>query len=423
MTVLFDHPDDLSALAQYASELQTIPELAPVLFHNPRAVAGLMRALGGVTDRKALELMASDPDTSLEALAYLAGAFPEAFCANPVCTLLLLERPSLPAEMEPTSLGRLLAFAGMPADFVAAVAAYGPPDMAAAARMHIALAGEAGPDWRQELDAAVAAIPTLPADDLLSVLLRLGLVPDWLVARVDMALAQPAAEPDETAVAAPPPTERELQAADPTLALEELLALADDEEARVRAAVVSNPRLGPEQLAELKRREDGLDNDPLVYRALAANQRTPPEVLRELTANRSALFTGARRAVALNPQAPPEALELLADEPYASDIRLILASHPRLGADQRARMEQASIEAAISSGDPIYRAIGLSHPLAPADALAATARSPQWIERLALVFNPAAPAETLTHLAEDGHRLVRAAARQRMPSSDRSVVE
>ncbi|NTU85947.1 MAG: hypothetical protein HGA45_42570, partial [Chloroflexales bacterium] len=52
-------------------------------------------------------------------------------------------------------------------------------------------------------------------------------------------------------------------------------------------------------------------------------------------------------------------------------------------------------------------------PDAPAALLAAQARSPHWLVRLALALSPAAPDEARRLLARDGNRLVRAAAHER----------
>lgn len=416
---LFDNPQDLPAVVTYAGLLLAIPELAPVVLHGHETIPAMMAALGGVTDPAALEALAADPNAPAEALAFLAGPFPAAFCANPVFPLLLLENPSLPADMPAVSLGRLLAYPGVPADFVAAVAAYGRPEMAAAARLHVALAGEAGEAWREELAAAVARLPNVPADDLLVVLATLGLVPEWLRPRlsaderVALALAGVVVVPEEGPLP-PPLAGRAAVAADPSTPRDELWRLADDEDAAVRAALARNPALSAQDLAELKRREDQLDNDPGVYRAIAAEPRTPPELLTELARTPIALFTGVRRAVARNPSAPPEALELLADELYAADIRLHLAAHANLGPAQRRKMVEASLDAALGAGDPIYRAVALSHPEAHPRALALADRSPHWLERLGLACNPAASPEALGRLAEDGNRLVRAAARARL---------
>jgi hypothetical protein len=415
---MFDRPEDLPALASYAELLPTIPALAPVLLHASELVPVMMATLGGVTDVAVLEAQAADPNCAVEALAFLAGPFPAAFSANPALELLLLENPSLPAEMPLVSLGRLLAYAGVPADFVAAVAAYGQPEMALAARLHVALAGEADADWRTELDVALGRLTIFPEDDLLLVLATLGLLPAWLqrrlaqLERVALALAGRPVATEHELIDAALPVRRAAQAADSAQPREVLLAFADDEDAAVRAAMAANPAMLPEDLAELKAREDQFDNDPVVYKALAANPRTPPTVLIALAANQLALFTGVRRAVARNPAAPPEALELLADEPYAADIRLAVVAHTNVSAAQREKLERASLEAALGSGDPIYRAVALSQPGAPPRALELALDSPHWIERLALALNPAATDAALIRLGADGNRLVGAAARE-----------
>lgn len=416
---LFDNPEDLPALATYAGLLLTIPELAPAVVHGSNSIPAMMRALDGITDPATLAAMAGDPNCSAEALAFLAGPFPAAFCANPVFPLLLLENPSLPATMDPVSLGRLLAYPGVPADFVAAVASYGRPELAVAARLHMALA-EPVADWRAAVSAVLARLPRTPADDLMVVLAALGLVPDWLRdhltadERVARALAGQEVEPEEPVLArVAPTTGRAAIAADPATPAAALWALAEDEDAAVRAALALNPALEPARLAELKRLEDWADNDPAVYRALASNPRTPPEVLCALASDQKALFTGVRRAVARNPAAPPAALELLADELYAADIRLYLAMHANLGPAQREKMKVTSLDAALGAGDDLYRAIALCHPQAHPRALALADRSPHWLERLALARNPSTPPETLARLREDGNTIVRAAAAER----------
>lgn len=412
---MFDNPDDLPALARYAALLPTIPALAPVLLHAPEEVPAMMAALGGITDEATLEAMAADPNISAEALAYLAGPFPAAFCANPVFPLLLLENPSLPAHMPPVSLGRLLAHGDVPADFVGAVVACGRPEMAEAARLHVAVAGELGAGWRDALVKALERVVALP-DDLLPLLVTLGLLPAWLAPRLMGADAmvwaladRSTAEPVEPQLNAP--SGRAARAADSATPRDELWALADDEESAVRAALARNPAFGPHDLAELKAREDRLDNDPVVYQAIAAEPRTPPAILLDLAGYSLALFTGVRRALAVNPSTPATALEVLADEPYAADIRLALARHPNLGSAQRQRMIELSLEAALGSGAPIYRAIALGQPGASPQALALAEHSPHWLERLALALNPAATMAALAHLAQDGNSLVRAAAR------------
>lgn len=413
---------DFPAMAEYIKIVRGIPQLRPMLIHHPTELQALVRALNGVTDPLTLEVMAGDPNTSLEALKYLAGAFPAAFCVNPIFPLLLLENPNLPADMDYVSLGRLLAYPGVPNDFLSVVALYGPANMAQAARLHVALAGEAGSDWEAELTAALAGIPNLPGDDLLVTLAVLRLIPGWLHDRVAAggdprilrALGHAAKEVAAPMIVSPQVAgsndPRIMAAGDPTTTLEELWRLADDENVHIRVALVSNSALGPHDLARLKTQEDWADCDPAVYKALAANPCTPPDVLRDLAANRSALFTVVRRAVALNPAAPPEVLDLLADELYGTEIRLILATHPNLNAEQRARMVAQALNAALGSGDPIYRTIALAQPAIDPEALELAPGSPHWIERLAAARNSALSEAGRAILRNDGNRLVRAAA-------------
>ncbi|NTV63175.1 MAG: hypothetical protein HGA65_06525, partial [Oscillochloris sp.] len=409
---LLDNDSDLPVLAVYAERIRTSPDLAPFLFYNFTAIPAIVEAFGGETDSLVLEQRAGDPNTSLEALAYLAGCFPVAFCANPIFPLLLFERPSLPSDMEPTSLGRLLAYAGLPGDFVGAVAAYGRPEMATAARLHIALLGEAGSGWYAEIAAALDSLTNIPEDDLLVALVALDLVPTWLHERLARtgraallrALGRLAKQDTAPAALVRPRSARAQAAADPNRPLEELVLLIEDEEGEVRAALATNPAFGPADLLRLKRFEDWAENEPSVYEALAANPRAPAEVLREIAQNRIALNTAARREVARNPATPPEVLLLLANEEYAADIRIILAGHPNLGTEQRALMAASSLAAAAGSDHPLYRAIVLAQPSVSTELTALALRSPHWVERLSLALNPAANPAALSQLAQDGNR-------------------
>jgi hypothetical protein len=396
-------PGDFTAhiLAEgaFARRLAGIPELAHIPTYNLAAVPELRRQLGESLDLGELARRAADPNSPPAALIFLAGICPAAFCANPALPLLLLEDPALPARFEPASLGRLLSYAGVPAELLAAVAQLGQPEFAQAARLHVGLAGEAGPGWRAELGRAIDAMPTVPADDLLPLLLALGLVPAWLHSRA-------AAGAMSRREARPPAGER---AAAPER--EALAGMLDSADAAERARAAADQRVPPARLAEAKLREDWNDSDPAIYEALAGNPSSPAELLLALASDFSALNTRARRAVAHNPSAPAAALERLADEPFALDIPLALATHPNTGAAQRERMAAAALERAWHSEDPFYRAIAIAQPGADAERLAAAIRSPYWVERLAVALNPSTPAAARAALAEDGIRPVRAAAR------------
>lgn len=348
--------------------------------------------------------LAADPDTPPAQLLALAGRFPAAFCANPLLPLLPLELPDLPERMGADALGALLRYAGVPADLLAFFAGYPDPAIAQLARQHVALAGEAGADWPRQ--AALAARPLVPAapDDLLLDLLFLGAVPAWLQAALG----------DDAATRAPVPTPLDYAPPAGLIVPEPLVErglhqLAEHERPAVRAFVAAHPLAGGALLEQIARREDWTEADYHVYAAIAENPRTPPATLARFAAEQTWLGTGRRLRVAHNPAAPPEALaSLLAD--LAADVRRAALRHPGLPADLRERTRLASLEAAAVSSEPLVRAVALCHTADEA-ALQAAALSPCWAERLAVALNPRCPPEALQMLADDGHRLVRAAAR------------
>jgi hypothetical protein len=382
------------------------PLLAHVTRYNPGALIELTHAFGGSVDALQLRSMASNPNTPITALMYLAGIYPAEFCANPVLPLLVLEDPGLPAKFEPSSLGRLLAYAGVPPDLLRDFARFAAPDMALAARLHIGLVGEAIVDFDAELAAAIEQITVIPDDDLLILLLQLQLVPLWLKARTERRVLSGAT----ASLKAPTPAHL-THLADPLAAPEALIQAFESEDATIRATIAANPALNAAQLLQLKQREDFTDVDYSVYRALALNPNAPDELLCALAADRTALNTTVRRALAHNPATPAAALALLANETLAPDIQLALAGHPNLDVQLQANIAAAAIERALGSNDAFYRAIALSQPQPPADELGQGARSPFWIERLAVAGNLTTPDDLRYMLADDGNRFVRASAR------------
>lgn len=390
------------------------------LLYDLATLPALVRALDGLTDPEQIAAVVRDPNTSVERLMVLAALCPAELCANQIFPFLLFENPNLPADLPPSSMGRLLSYADLPRDFAAAAAAFAAPELAAAARQHIVLAGEAGSDWPQLVEAALCQMPVVPDDDLLLVLLLMHVVPPWMHGRLAMAndprlLAALRGE-------APPPQEvvRPLLqpagsllaiAADQAPAAGVLEQLAQSEDPNVRAAVATNQNTPPALLAQIYAEELRFDNEACVFEALAANQQSPAALLEAIAANDTAFNTSARRAVARNLAASPAALARLVDEPYAADIRLALAAHPRFDQALRQQMRHSSLEQALLSGDSLYRAIALSQADADERALLVGAHSFSWLDRLAVARNKAAPAEALALLVQDGHRLVRAAAR------------
>lgn len=415
---LDDYSLDLPSLASFAHHLAALRETEYLVTYSFDAIPAFMRHVGREVDLLAMARLAREPNTPVEALMFLAGVCPREFCANPILPLLLLERPSLPADFDPASLGRLLSYEGVPGDLLSAIAQLSHPAGAIAARLHVGFAGPAMVDR----DAAVSSLHTIPEDDLLAVLLALGAVPTWLHPRIAAssnpriiaalayatgstpALMLPSASP-------PPPA----AAAADSGVLKEMLA---SDSPRTRAAAAADPGMSAALLAWAKQEEDWSDCDHLVYQAIAGNPNTPPQILVALAQDGSAINTGTRRAVALNPNAPAEALSLLADEAYAPDIRLVLAAHPNLSAEHRAQMLANSLTNAFRLPDPFYRAVVLSHPTATAEQLVAQSYSPYWIERLAVAHNLQTPLATQMALTQDGIGVVRAAARASVAQID-----
>jgi hypothetical protein len=422
MTVSRDEPPYLLDLLEPLRRLQHLA--FSHLLYDLSTLPELVRAMDGITEPARLAAVVADPNTPLDRLLALAPLYPAELCANPIFPFLLFENPNLPAELSAPAMGRLLAYEGLPRDFVAAAAAFAMPASALAARQHIAIAGEAGDDWRTLIAEEVGNLPTVPDDDLLLVLVLLGLVPEWMHGRLAAtgdprmlaALRGEAPQPvDVTPVSLPLPTPGSLaeQAAQPDAEQSLLQQLVDSEDVAVRRAIAANPATSPEVLQRLYDQEVMFDNEPLVFQALAANHHSPQSVLQAIAAHPTALNTIARRAVARNPAASGAVLALLVDEPYAADIRLALAVHPHFDHNLRSQMRSSSLEQALNCGDAFYRAIALSQPESETSALFEAAYSYNWLDRLAVALNSHTPAETLTLLTKDGHRLVRAAARRR----------
>jgi hypothetical protein len=396
------------------ADLAAIPALRHVRRSPTLPLAELIRVVGATPDLAQVQQRTADPNTPPADLVILAAIAPEAFCRNPVLPLLLLENPAFPATFDPAAAGRVLACAALPTDLVDAFITLGQPAAAAAARMHVAYAGALdAADWPAALTEAIMRLPTLPEDDLLAVLLALDAVPDWLLPRVQQSsaahlhAARAAAAGDWHGLAAllMPPLQAHAPLPVDTLAT---LLTSEDPADRIRAA--ADPRLTAEQLRNAKAAEDVTDVEYSVYEALAANPAAPPDLLLDLARDRIALNTRTRRNVALHPNAPPAALALLADEPYAADIRLILAAHPNLGPAERDLLLRNSLDQALNTFEPFYQALALAHPSAEPTILADYAEAPDWLARLAVALNPTTPAALRATLVHDGNRFVRTAA-------------
>jgi hypothetical protein len=430
---------------QRLRELAHDPRLAAIVASNPAVVANLLSELteGGEfsqlvatlvglpvgradphkffdSNDETLASVAANPNTPVEALMRLAGVFPEQFCANPALPLLLLENPNLPADMPPATLRSLLRYANVPRDFLGWIVAHSTPALAEEARMHVNLAGEAGPDWQEQaratlrqmtLGKTIDIVPLTITADLLIEVLTLGAAPDWL--------AELLAESDDVAIrtavaaaqAAPPSaggdvmgTQTDSEAVDPAL----VRHMGEDDDPLVRARAARSPTMPLDLLAWLAE-----DESRIVRRAVAENPNATAKILAVLMQDYSWSNEPVRLAVVGHPNVSAGMLEQLAGDRSAR-VRQAVLAHTHAPAQVRERILLAALEHCQMLSEPAYQTIALAHPLTPPAKLIAGTRSLEWIERYAIARNPAAPDEALATLAQDGNRLVRAAARDRV---------
>lgn len=218
----------------------------------------------------------------------------------------------------------------------------------------------------------------------------------------------PAAPPwflDHSAADREPPV-REALAGNPALPASLAARLVRDEAPEVRRALAGSPAVTSSIGLVL-----AVDRDPGVRASLRGNPRLSGDLVVSLGrlgmapgSAEAPTFAGASRAAreeaALDPATPGPVLEELARD---TTLRPVLMRHDAgVVAVLGALLESPHLE---------HRVHALRHPRMPARALSERAGSFSWPERFAVAMNPATPDEILTRLAEDAHRLVRAATR------------
>ncbi len=178
---------------------------------------------------------------------------------------------------------------------------------------------------------------------------------------------------------------RTLAAQNPSTPLEALRELAVDSEWSVRQAAAKNPSLTAELLALLAQ-----DSDRDVRQAVAEHRQTPHNVLFELLQDTD---ENVRLSALRNPQLDPQAL-----------------------AQHRSRL----VLHASRSRYALNRAVALCQPEIPPRELRKVRHwaAPEWVVRYAVAQNPHTPPDVLERLAQDGNRLVRAKAIERLAAKD-----
>jgi hypothetical protein len=221
-----------------------------------------------------------------------------------------------------------------------------------------------------------------------------------------------------------------------TVLLDSSLAIRD-----MHSSVASNPNTPRElmkQLAERwwsmvtedesERRRGGATFVPVT---IAKNRNTPVEVLQQLSGDE---FKAVRKWVANNPNTSLETLVSLAldkDHDVRENVSEVLLGgrYPTFGQWGRLPLvlspEQQSciselarpvlLQAYTKGSQPsLPRLIAMLHPECPVPALAKHFRSSDWRERCAIAQNPSTPPKTLSILACECNRVVRAAAKENL---------
>jgi len=496
---LFAEAADLATPADRLAELAQHPRLTPIVAANLAAPAELLREiearivdtvpmpvaaaialmthgtptvtyqhyrdLGLRADNPTLAALVANPNTPPDTLLRLSGAFPAEFCANPVFPLLLLENPNLPGELPLPTVRSLLRYAGVPRGFLEWLVAYGLPEVAEAAHLHVNLAGEAGGDWAALAQAQIWRLPIAESTELLLELLGLGAVPDWMLAAIvaagdktvrqavarsphalkgvlkpfrragasadlaSYATPDPALHPAELAWLAAggtyarklaarhpgtPPEQLERLAGDPDRVVRQfvgknsaasiaaLTRLAADAEADVRQMIARNPATPP---ALLERLAADAKN---VRWNVARHPRTPVEALERLAGDAE---RAVRQAVARNPATPPALLERLVADSHPA-VRAMVARNPRTPDAVRAALLADQAAAKRSRAGPEVQPAALSSQLQPAAAPAIDLEnwsSRDVAARARLAATSGLTAALLRQMADDDHPNVRAA--------------
>jgi hypothetical protein len=275
--------------------------------------------------------VAANPNTPVDLLLQLAARHFDAFLANPVLPLLLLEDPGLFLKLPTGSLRRLLRNKDLPATFLQTLTRHPDAEVRGAAKLHVAAPSVA--DQKAELDAALHALPARSGS--LPTLLRLDLLPLWLLEPLGGAisnelrrevLATLQRRPDEPSQALwrllergglRPRTVNTWTGMAPNLTGEELERLArSGPVARWQAA--QHPLTPPATLQRLT-----ADASPRVALAALANRSTPEAAL---WAYAGSAELRCRLQVVRNPACPARLLDQLSQD-RSAQVRALVARH------------------------------------------------------------------------------------------------
>jgi hypothetical protein len=416
-------------------------------------------------------LIARHPNTPPKTLARLAGRFPRAFLANPILPLLLLEEPGFIARFQESDLLRILRFPQAPLCFITACHTHPNAQVAEAVRGHVAIAGEISPEgevWQHEVVDAVMRLP-VPDPESLFNLVETESAPCAFLERIGLAAVhEPELPPEARRVrkrlrgwARRRAMQRARRAAGTAPSVDEpkdgwshlvghtvqhrdystLLDMALDpdlpaEAMPVLATTRSIPyhirrRLRLHLARNLDTPSDVLTQILLSYTAprIAAHPNATPAMIQTVAENYRRLDTLLETAYSR--KATAELLDRILAQRQGgylinrnAHLRRLVRWHPNYaGREGDASLENAPtriLEGYAWTTGLVRFILAATNPLTP-ELLRREADSDSWYRRLAAALNSRTPAKCRQMLAEDSHRLVRAAACARLTDSARPL--
>ncbi|MEG4629570.1 HEAT repeat domain-containing protein [Microcoleus sp. AR_TQ3_B6] len=178
-----------------------------------------------------------------------------------------------------------------------------------------------------------------------------------------------------------------------------LQLLAHHEDSSARRFVAQLPDAPLNLLVELAQ-----DNEENVRLGVAMNQNVPVSLLEQLAKDQTDKI---RRCAAKHPNTPLSILEQLFDDRKSSVRRVAVERYLELHPEGL----PVVLERYAKNALPFFtRLLIFLHPKTPANILAENCRSKAWLERYAIAQNSNTSINTLTALAVDINRIVRAAA-------------
>ncbi len=190
-------------------------------------------------------------------------------------------------------------------------------------------------------------------------------------------------------------------AKNPQTPQETIAQLTTSEWLIIRECVALHPNASKTVLEQLAK-----DKSSAVRSSVAQNFHTPGNLLEQLAQEKD---QEVAIAVAQNPNTPISILEQFAQQGKQNN-QIKQAALKNLFSQYPDRVVPFLSEYIKSFQPSFTRLLVFLHPLAPSSFLAKNFRSSSWLERYAIAQNPNTPAAIRQRLAQDGNRIVRAAA-------------